>query len=436
MSQTPSPARDRATVAQLSEFDDIIDARTPSEFALDHIPGACNLPVLSDDERARVGTLYKQVSPFAAKKLGAALVAANIARHLEEQPAGPAQELAAAGVLLARRQAQRRVHARAARDRLGCARAGGRLQVVPPGGDRASFPRWRGACAGGCCAASPVPARAACWPRWSASARRCWTSSGLPPTAGRSWATCRTRRSPPRRCSRACCGTACAASSRQRPVYVESESKKIGVLQVPQELLDAMWASPCVQLDVDRATRVRLLMDQYAHFLRRSRVAGPAARLPGAAARPRHDRPLEADGACRRLGAAGGRAAGAPLRPGLHPRHRFALSQPPAGAQGRHRDRTRAVLRAELHASCWKTAWSRWHEPAQLLPGPARRAPERRCAVAVEGGNQQHRPVRVQHGQRAAGRHASGNPALHPGRADVLRRSASWSGSWRCRASR
>ena len=104
MSQTP-PARDRATVAQLSEFDDIIDARTPSEFTLDHIPDACNLPVLSDAQRARVGTLYKQVSPFAAKKLGAALVAANIARHLEEQSARPPQELAAARVLLARRQA-------------------------------------------------------------------------------------------------------------------------------------------------------------------------------------------------------------------------------------------------------------------------------------------------------------------------------------------
>jgi tRNA 2-selenouridine synthase len=57
-----------------------------------------------------------------------------------------------------------------------------------------------------------------------------------------------------------------------RPIYVESESKRIGVLQVPQELLDAMWASPCVQLAVDRATRVRLLMGEYAHFL-----ADPAA---------------------------------------------------------------------------------------------------------------------------------------------------------------
>ena len=57
--------------------------RSPAEFALDHIPGAVNYPVLNNEERAQIGTLYKQVSPFAAKKLGAALVSRNIAHHLE-----------------------------------------------------------------------------------------------------------------------------------------------------------------------------------------------------------------------------------------------------------------------------------------------------------------------------------------------------------------
>ena len=59
----------------LAGFDDIIDVRAPAEYAEDHLPGAINLPVLSDAERARVGTIYKQVSPFDARKLGAALVA-------------------------------------------------------------------------------------------------------------------------------------------------------------------------------------------------------------------------------------------------------------------------------------------------------------------------------------------------------------------------
>jgi tRNA 2-selenouridine synthase len=63
-------------------FDDIIDVRAPAEYAEDHLPGAINLPVLSDEERARVGTIYKQVNPFTARKLGAALVARNAADHL------------------------------------------------------------------------------------------------------------------------------------------------------------------------------------------------------------------------------------------------------------------------------------------------------------------------------------------------------------------
>ena len=64
-------------------FDDIIDARAPAEYAEDHLPGAISLPVLDDAERAQVGTIYKQVSPFTARKVGAALVAQNVARHLQ-----------------------------------------------------------------------------------------------------------------------------------------------------------------------------------------------------------------------------------------------------------------------------------------------------------------------------------------------------------------
>src|SRR4051812_21926982 len=71
------------TVAQIDQFEDIVDVRSPAEYALDHLPGAVNHPVLDDAERARVGTLYNQ-SPFEARKLGAALVARNIASHLEQ----------------------------------------------------------------------------------------------------------------------------------------------------------------------------------------------------------------------------------------------------------------------------------------------------------------------------------------------------------------
>ncbi|CAD0185046.1 tRNA 2-selenouridine synthase [Ruegeria sp. THAF57] len=64
-------------------FDTVIDVRSPAEFAEDHLPGAINLPVLDNEERARVGTIYVQQSPFLARKLGAALVFRNAANHIE-----------------------------------------------------------------------------------------------------------------------------------------------------------------------------------------------------------------------------------------------------------------------------------------------------------------------------------------------------------------
>ncbi len=70
-------------VSDRHAFDAIIDARSPAEFALDHIPGAINCPVLDDDERRIVGTLYKQTGAFEARRVGGAMVAANIARHLQ-----------------------------------------------------------------------------------------------------------------------------------------------------------------------------------------------------------------------------------------------------------------------------------------------------------------------------------------------------------------
>ena len=75
------PATD--AISRLAGFDTIIDARSESEFAEDHLPGAVNWPVLNDAERHAIGCEYKQVSPFAARKRGAALVSRNIALHVE-----------------------------------------------------------------------------------------------------------------------------------------------------------------------------------------------------------------------------------------------------------------------------------------------------------------------------------------------------------------
>ena len=72
-----------ADPTSLAPFDAVIDVRSPAEFAEDHVPGAISLPVLSNQERAEVGTLYVQVSRFTARKVGAAIIARNVAHHLE-----------------------------------------------------------------------------------------------------------------------------------------------------------------------------------------------------------------------------------------------------------------------------------------------------------------------------------------------------------------
>src|SRR3954470_21557347 len=81
MSITMVPAPE--VLASLDRFSTVIDARSEDEFALDHLPGAVNWPTLDNDERRIVGTTYKQISAFEARKRGAAMAARNIARHIE-----------------------------------------------------------------------------------------------------------------------------------------------------------------------------------------------------------------------------------------------------------------------------------------------------------------------------------------------------------------
>lgn len=70
-------------------FDTVIDVRTPAEFAEDHIPGAINLPALSNEQRVKVGTVYTQISAFDGRKIGAGMVIRNVADHID----GPLMEM-------------------------------------------------------------------------------------------------------------------------------------------------------------------------------------------------------------------------------------------------------------------------------------------------------------------------------------------------------
>ncbi len=76
-----SPPKER-THLQITPFKEelleshlLVDVRTPLEFAEDHLPGAINVPLLSDDERVEIGILHKEVGPHAARRRGLEMTA-------------------------------------------------------------------------------------------------------------------------------------------------------------------------------------------------------------------------------------------------------------------------------------------------------------------------------------------------------------------------
>jgi tRNA 2-selenouridine synthase len=264
-------AHEAANLAQLAEFDEIIDVRTPAEFAEDRVPGAVNRPVLSDQERAHVGTLYNQVSAFTGRKVGAALVSRNIAQHIEtsfsQKPKGwrpliycwRGGKRSAAMVHILREigwdahrleggyKAYRRTVAaelpqlaQRFRFRVVCGLTGsGKSRLLgalhAAGGqvlDLESFAAHRGSVLGSL-PGEPQPTQK------MFESRIWWQLRAL---------------------------------ETKRPVFVESESKRIGTLHVPEALMAAIWQSDCVQVRTPVTVRVGLLKEEYAHFL-----ADPAA---------------------------------------------------------------------------------------------------------------------------------------------------------------
>lgn len=257
---------DTATVAELDQFDSLIDVRSPSEFAEDRLPGALNLPVLDDAERAQVGTLYKQVSPFLARKVGAALVARNIARHLEqhllqhERPWKPLVYCWRGGKRSGAMTIVLREIGWDARQLDGGYKAFRRhvitqLELVPAQLDLRVVCGLTGSGKSRLLAALAAQG-AQVLDLETLAAHRGSVLGGLP-----------LRPQPSQKSFETSLWDAMRAFDPRRPVYVESESRKIGVLRVPEALLARMWSGHCLRLEADMPTRVRLLMAEYAHFL-------------------------------------------------------------------------------------------------------------------------------------------------------------------------
>jgi len=247
-------------------YDTVIDCRSPAEFAEDHVPGAISAPVLQDDERAAVGTLYKQHSAFEAKKLGASLVAKNVARHVE--------------TLFAGKQ-------RGWRPLVYCWRGGKRSGAMAhilreigwdartlEGGYR-SYRRWVVA------QLETLPEkldfRVIHGPTGSGKSRllgalrnagaQALDLEELAAHRGSVLGNLPGRPQPTQKWFESQLLAALASFDRARPVFVEGESKKIGQLQVPEALIARMRAARCLRLDTALEVRVTLLLDEYRHFL-------------------------------------------------------------------------------------------------------------------------------------------------------------------------
>jgi len=260
-------------VAQLAEFDEVIDVRSEGEFAEDHIPGAVSCPVLDDAERARVGTLYKRVSPFEAKKVGAALVSANIARHLRErfhdrprgwQPLvycwrGGTRSGALAHVLhqvgwrVAQLDGGYKAYRRAVL---------ADLAVLP-----ARF-TWRAVCG------LTGTGKSRLLRALDAAGGQVLDLEALAAHRGSVLGNLPDAPQPSQKMFESQVWRALTGFDPARPVYVEAESKKIGNLRVPEALIDAMWTSSCVQLEAPVALRVAMLKEEYAHFIGNAAALG------------------------------------------------------------------------------------------------------------------------------------------------------------------
>ena len=254
------------TVAQLAEFDEVIDVRSPAEFAEDHLPGAINCPVLDDAERAAIGTLYQQVSPFDAKKRGAALVAKNIARHIEEQFAA---------------------HGKGWRPLVYCWRGGKRSGAMAhilteigwhaaqlEGGYRAyrrevlaqlaELPhkfRYRVVCG------ATGSAKSRLLQALAAAGAQVLDLEALASHRGSVLGNLPEQAQPAQKMFDSLVWDALRRFDPDRAVYVEAESKKIGQLQVSEALLARMRDSPCVLIQAPLAERVAFLVGEYGHFL-------------------------------------------------------------------------------------------------------------------------------------------------------------------------
>ena len=265
MSLTPMSATE--VIARLAEFDAVIDARSEAEFAEDHLPEAINWPTLNNAERIEIGTLYKQVNPFEARKRGAAIAARNIAAHIEREVIDKPKDWKPLAYCWRGGQ-------RSGSLSLILSQIGFRVTLVEGG-----YKAFRAAVVQDIAQqVSRLQFQVICGPTGSGKTRLLQALHGQGAQVLDLEDLANHRSSvlgaipglvqPTQKRFDTLIWNQLRGFNPERPVFVESESKKVGNLTVPETLMDAMRASPCLNLQLPDAQRVALLLEDYDYMVR------------------------------------------------------------------------------------------------------------------------------------------------------------------------
>lgn len=262
----PIPLSIDDAVASFDRFDAILDARSPSEHGDDHLPGSRSTPVLDDAERAEVGTLHAQTSAFAARRRGAALVSRNIGRlldmELSDKPPGW----------------QPLVYCWRGGNRSGSlatvlARVGWRTSVLV-GGYReyrrrviADLAAWPAGLRFVVVAGRTGSAKSRILQALASQGRQVLDLEAIGRHRGSVLGGLPDEAQPSQKLFETGLWDAMRRFDPARPVFVESESKRVGRVHVPDALMRAVRASRVVRIDMPRDARARFLVDDYAHFV-------------------------------------------------------------------------------------------------------------------------------------------------------------------------
>jgi len=263
MSLKSMPATE--VVARLDEFETIIDARSEDEYALDRLPHALNWPTLNNAERIEVGTLYKH-NAFEAKKLGAALAARNISQHIQQQVMDKPKSWQP--LLYCWRGGKRSGSLALVLSEIGFKVTlieGGykafRQAMLQDLVQKVQHLSWHVVC--GTTGSGKtrllqalVQAGAQVLDLEALAHHRSSVLGALPGIAQPSQKQFDMR-----------IWNALRSLDPTKPVFVESESKKVGNVAVPEALILAMRSAPCLNLELPLEERVSLLMEDYEHFV-------------------------------------------------------------------------------------------------------------------------------------------------------------------------